>query len=166
LASDYQARDFTFAARDRCDETTEYIRSIRSRDFLFIHNGHPQRPHLQPNAYKDKKHIVNAIRTMHQEGTLPSVCDDLLLSPTRQPEELYHLPTDPWQLTNLALNPDYAAELQRHRQWLKEKLAETDDPPPETAEQYDSDMAEYLKKPNPQVAKNIAQMKKWAAEGK
>jgi hypothetical protein len=31
---------------------------------------------------------------------------------------------------------------------------------------YDSDMAVYLEKGNPDVEKNMAQMKKWAMEGK
>jgi len=31
---------------------------------------------------------------------------------------------------------------------------------------YDSDMAEYLKKPDSAIEANIAQMKRWAAEGK
>ena len=58
LAKDYQPRDAVFAARDRCDETVERIRSVRTDRFLYIRNFHPQRPHLQPNAYKDGKSIV------------------------------------------------------------------------------------------------------------
>jgi hypothetical protein len=45
-------------------------------------------------------------------------------------------------------------------------MRETADKGPESEAMYDSDMAEYLKKPNPEVARNIALMKQWAAEGR
>ena len=67
-----------FAARDRCDETVERLRSVRTDRFLYIRNFHPQRPHLQPNAYKDGKTIVQTLRALHDAGravvceTLPS----------------------------------------------------------------------------------------------
>jgi len=166
FAKDYQPRRHVFAARDRCDETTEKLRSLRTDRFLYIRNGHPQRPHLQPNAYKDGKAIVNSLRAAHEAGTLPSVAEDLLFSPTRPVEELYEYINDRWQVTNLAANPEYRATLEQLRQDLDQKLAATRDPAPETPEQYDSDMAEYLKKKNPVVEANIALMKRWAAEGK
>ena len=166
FAKDYQPRTHAFAARDRCDETTENLRSIRTERFLYIRNGHPQRPHLQPNAYKDGKAILIALRAAHQAGTLPSVSEDLLFRPTRPVEELYDYQQDPYQLTNLAENPDFRSELERHRQLLQQTLTATRDPAPETPAEYDSDMAEYLKKKNPVVEANIALMKKWATEGK
>lgn len=58
FAKDYRTRGPVFAARDRCDETVERIRSVRTDRFLYIRNFHPQRPHLQPNAYNDGKSIV------------------------------------------------------------------------------------------------------------
>jgi hypothetical protein len=45
-------------------------------------------------------------------------------------------------------------------------MDETNDHGPESEKMYDSDMVEYLGKGNPAVEKNIALMKKWAAEGK
>lgn len=166
FAKDYQPRSHVFAARDRCDETTEKIRSLRTDRFLYIRNGHPQRPHLQPNAYKDGKAIVIALRAAHQAGTLPSIAEDLLFSPTRPAEELYQFIDDRWQVTNLAANPQFKETLEHHRQLMDQKLASTRDPAPETAAQYDSEMAEYLKKQNPTVEANIALMKQWEAEGK
>jgi len=166
FAKAYQPRTQVFAARDRCDETTENLRSLRTDRFLYIRNGHPQRPHLQPNAYKDNKAIVQALRSAHQAGTLPSVSEDLLFSPSRPTEELYEYQNDRWQVTNLAANPEFRAILEEHRQLLDPQLITTHDPAPETPAQYDSDMAEYLKRKNPVVEANIALMKKWATEGK
>ena len=68
LAPEYKPREYVFAARDRCDETVERIRSVRSDRFLYIRNFHPLRPHLQPNAYKDGKSIVQMLRACMQQA--------------------------------------------------------------------------------------------------
>ena len=168
LASDYQPRDAVFAARDRCDETVEQIRSVRTGRWLYIRNGYPQRPHLQPNAYKDGKTIVQRLRAMHDEKSLNELQEKLLFSPTRPAEELYDWQADPQQLHNLAGDPNHSGMLQKLRQRLDTWISETGDQgqKPETESRYDSDMASYLGKGNPEVEKNIAQMKKWAKEGK
>ena len=51
----YLSRDVVFAARARCGETVDRIRSVRTEQFKYIRNFHPQRPLLQPNEYKDTK---------------------------------------------------------------------------------------------------------------
>jgi arylsulfatase A-like enzyme len=172
LAKDYAPRDFVFAARDRCDETVERMRSVRSDRFLYIRNFHPQRPHLQPNAYKDGKAIVQTLRALHAAGKLDPLAETLLFSPTRPVEELYEWTTDRWQVKNLAADPAHKATLEKLRARLDRWIVETKDRGPESDTMYDSDMAVYLsspankaKKENP-VAKNITLMKQWASEGK
>ena len=115
LSPAYRPREFVFAARDRCDETVERIRSVRTDRFLYIRNFHPQRPHLQPNAYKDGKSIVQALRALHAAKTLDPLAERLLFSPTRPPEELYEWTTDRWQVRNLAGDPAHRAELEETR---------------------------------------------------
>lgn len=166
FAKDYRPREAAFSARDRCDETIERLRSVRSDRFLYIRNFFPNRPHLQPNAYKDHKAIVIALRAAHEAGTLPSVSEELLFSPTRPAEEFYEYVNDRWQITNLAANPDFKAQLESHRAQLDEWIASSQDKGFESEAMYDSDMAEYLKKDNPEVQRNIALMKQWAKEGK
>jgi len=166
LAPNYVRREEAFSARDRCDETTEKIRSLRTDKFIYIRNYHPERPHLQPCAYKDGKQIVQQLRALHAAGKLPELSEKLLFSPTRPREELYELAADRWQVRNLAEDPAYAAVLAEHRRRLDAKLVATKDPGPESMAMYDSDMKPYVGKGNPEVERNIAQMKKWAAEGK
>ncbi len=166
LASNDVRREEAFSARDRCDETTEKIRSLRTDKFIYIRNYHPERPHLQPCAYKDGKQIVQQLRALHAAGKLPELSEKLLFSPTRPREELYELAADRWQVRNLAEDPAYAAVLAEHRRRLDAKLVATKDPGPESMARYDSDMKPYVGKGNPEVERNIAQMKKWAAEGK
>ncbi len=166
LSADYQSREWAFAARDRCDETTEKIRSIRTPRYLYIRNGHPGRPHLQPNAYKDGKAIVQRLRELHAAKGLPDLSERLLFSPERPAEELYDWGADPWQTRNLAGDPAHQGTLEALRKQMDAVLAATRDPAPESEAAFDSDMKVYLHKPNAEVEANIALMKKWAAEGR
>ena len=177
LATDYQHRDAVFAARDRCDETVDHLRSVRTERYKYIRNFLPQRPALQPCAYKDKKSIVEALRAANEAGTLSVMQKRVLFSPTRPAEELYDLQQDPQELNNLAENPKFTATLKNLRQRLDNWMVQTNDQgrKPETAEMFDSDMKAYvdgLLKRNKEadqvndIVDNIALMKKWAAEGK
>jgi arylsulfatase A-like enzyme len=78
FAPDYVPRDAVFAARDRCDETVDRIRSVRTERFLYIRNYHPRRPLLQPNAYKDGKTILQSLRALHDAGRLAPETERLL----------------------------------------------------------------------------------------
>jgi arylsulfatase A-like enzyme len=166
LARDYQPRDAAFAARDRCDETVDRIRSVRSDRFLYIRNFHPERPLLQPCVYKDGKDIIKTLRAGHAAGTLPPLSEKLLFSPTRPAEELYAYTEDRWQTTNLSGAPEHQATLTKLRDRLDQWIAETKDHGPEPMAMYDSDMDVFLEKPYPNPRENIALMKRWAAEGK
>lgn len=177
LAKDYQYRNAVFSARDRCDETVEHLRSVRTHRFKYIRNFLPERPHLQPCAYKDKKAILVALRTAHEAGTLNDLQENLLFSPTRAPEELYDLQRDPHELNNLADDPKHAGTLKDLRQRLEQWMEETGDRgrKPESPEMYNSDMQVYVdalkaRQQDPahikHIEDNIALMKKWHAEGK
>lgn len=166
LATDYKPRDAVFAARDRCDETVDRLRSVRTDKYLYIRNYYPNRPALQPNAYKDAKSILIAIRDLHNSGNLDSLSDKLLFAPTRPREELYEWTTDRWQVKNRGDDPTHQAMLELLRKRLDQWELETNDHGPESDAMYDSDMAVYVGKGNPVVEKNIRQMKQWAKEGK
>ncbi len=166
FATGYTPRDAAFAARDRCDETVERLRSVRTDRFLYIRNFYPQRPHLQPNAYKDGKSIIKTLRALHEEGKLDGLAERLLFAPTRPPEELYAWTEDRCQTNNLAADPAHRETLESLRTRLDVWMAETRDRGPEPEAMYDSDMAVYVGKGNPAVQKNIALMKQWAKEGK
>ncbi|MCX8496759.1 MAG: sulfatase [Akkermansiaceae bacterium] len=168
LAPDYPHRDAVFSARDRADETVDHIRSVRTERWKYIHNFLPQRPYLQPNAYKDAKPCLIALRAAEAAGQLDGV-QRLIFAKTREPEELYDLESDPWEVHNLANNPAHIKMLQELRAKLNQWMEQTNDQgrTPEPESRYDADMAEYLgRHPNPEVVRNIALMKQWAKEGK
>lgn len=162
FATDYKPRSAVFAARDRCDETVERLRSVRTDRFLYIRNFYPKRPHLQPNAYKDDKSIVQTLRSLHDRGQLSPLTESLLFSPTRPAEELYEWTTDTWQVTNLAEDASHQETLKQLRVQLDQWMIDTNDHGAESDAMYDSDMAVYVGKGNPDVEKNIAIMKQWA----
>ena len=171
LSTTYEPREAIFAARDRCDETVDYLRCLRTDRYKYIRNFLPERPHLQPNRYKDGKDILIALRAAHAAGTLNDT-QERLFAPTRPPEELYDLEADPDELHNLAADPAHREQLLAFRQQLDEWMQATNDHGPESEAMYDSDMDAYR---NPKAAgspreelleRNIALMKQWAAEGK
>jgi len=159
-------RDAVFAARDRCDETVDRIRSVRTDRWLYVRNFHPRRPLLQPNAYKDGKAIVRRLRALHGDGALGELHERLLFAPEREAEELYDHVADPFQLVNLAADPAHAALLGELRGRLADWMAACGDAEGEPEAMYDSDMRVYVGRGNPEVERTIALMKRWAAEGK
>lgn len=171
LAKGYPKRESVFAARDRCDETMEHIRSVRTERFKYIRNYMNQRPHLQPCRYKDEKAIVQKLRELHAAKKLNDVTEKLLFAESRPAEELYDLAADPHEVTNLAADPKHKATLEAMRKKLADWEQTTDDcgRNPEPIAMYDSDMKVYLgggKKDNPELKRNIDLNKTWAKEGK
>lgn len=127
LAKNYHQRAAVFSARDRCDETVDFIRSVRANGYVYIRNYNPWRPHLQPSRYKDGKVIVQRLRELHAAGELTEDQERLLFSATRPAEELYNTREDPSELTNLADSQEHAKQLAHMRQLLDEHLIETRD---------------------------------------
>jgi arylsulfatase A-like enzyme len=173
FAEDYQSRDYDVTARDRCDETVDRIRGVVNQRFKYIRNFYPERPYLQPNAYKDGKEILIRLKELAAAGKLNDA-QMLQMAETRPPEELYDLEQDPWELKNLATDPYYSDTLRKMRGNLQTWIEITGDrgAQPEGA-MYDSDMQVYLdtiQKRRPEraaiIQRNIEQMKKWEAEGK
>jgi len=174
---DYKPREFVVTGRDRCDETVDHIRSVRSGKYLYIRNYLHKRPLLQPCAYKDHKDIIIRLRELHKQGKLNALQERLLFSAERPHEELYDLSSDKYQYQNLASNANMKKQLAAMREMLMQWETETGDrgKTPEPGEMYDSDMAVYIKAmlrsertaDRAEIIKhNISLMKRWAAEGK
>ncbi len=137
FGADYQPRQHVFAARDRCDETVDRIRCVRTTRYKYIRNFVPERPHTQYNQYKDHKQIMITMRELYAQGELDAAQARPFL-PTRPPEELYDLQSDPHELNNLADSRRHRGTLERLRTRLEKWINETRDlgvvPEPELAE--------------------------------
>lgn len=171
LAVGHQPKEAVFAARDRCGEAADRIRSVRSDRFLYIKNFYPLRPHLLPSNYKDGKRIIQRLIELHASQALPPLAEKLLFAPERPPEEFYLHGEDRWQTVNLIESTEYAKEVEQHRKWLSEWISRTGDPGPESTEVYILETEDQMKtnrNPTSREAyrKNSELYLKWAAEGK
>jgi arylsulfatase A-like enzyme len=171
LGEGYSPKEAVFAARDRCGEAADRIRSVRTDKYLYIRNFYPKRPYLMPSNYKDSKVILQRLRELHGEGKLQELSEKLLFAPERPPEELYLYGEDPWQTRNLAGNCDHKDALLKHRKLLDDWMIETNDPGPESPEVYQMEIDDQLKSTrNPksrETYRNNSELyKKWAKEGK
>ncbi len=168
-------REYVVTARDRCDETTDRIRSVRKRNYKYIRNFYPERPYLQPNVYKDNKPWMQHYRDLGAQGKLNQT-QMLQLAETRPEEELYDVSKDKWEINNLAGDPDYREVLRELRADLANWVIESDDQGrmPEPQSMFDSDMKAYSEgkvsrgqiEGDKQLQKNIAILNHWKAEGK
>jgi arylsulfatase A-like enzyme len=126
LAEDYTPREFSFAARDRCDETVDIIRCVRTGRWKYIRNFMSHLPHAQPNQYKDGKAIVQTIRKLHKSGELNELQDRVFQAP-RPVEELYDLENDPYETVNVAEKPEHQQRLKQFRGALYDWMVQTRD---------------------------------------
>lgn len=117
-------REFVATARDRCDQTIDRIRSIRTDRFRFTRNYMLDRVLLQPQ-YRDSRDYVQFLRNSYADGSLDSKLAEIYFG-ERPYEELYDVVADPAQLNNLIDDPKYAAEVTRHRKLLDGWLAKGD----------------------------------------
>lgn len=126
LAKDYLSREMIFSARDRCDETVEIQRCVRTSRYKYIRNFLPHLPHLQNNRYKDGKGIIKNLRALHAEGKLNELNDRFFATP-RPTEELYDLQKDPHETVNLSASPKHAKTVRKLRQAMYEWMESSRD---------------------------------------
>jgi arylsulfatase A-like enzyme len=120
-------RDAIFAARDRCDETVDRIRAVRTARWKYIRNFMPERPYTQQNVYKDTQYPpLQLLRQLRDEGKLTGAAAEFM-SNRRPAEELYDLEADPHELRNLAASPSHAKTLAALRARLETWMRETGD---------------------------------------
>ena len=109
-----EPRQYVFAARDRVDEAYDMIRSVRSKDYLYIRNFYPNEPFHIWVPYLNKMPIMQEMMRLDAEGKL-NPDQKKWMAETRPPEELYDVKADPFQLNNLAENAEYKAVLAEMR---------------------------------------------------
>ncbi len=120
-------RRYVYGGRDRGDETLDRIRTVRDERFRYIRNYYPDRPLLQTNRYKETNYpTIWVMRKLYAGGKLDSV-QAYLLAPTRPREELYDTKNDPYEIHNLAGNPEYTEVQHRLSTVLDEWIEKTGD---------------------------------------
>jgi arylsulfatase A-like enzyme len=127
FAEDFDGCEFVISTRDRCDFTIDRIRSVRSKRFKYIRNFLTDRPYTQ-TTYMDVDGVefVRVMRQLHAENRL-NADQARFFSAERPAEELYDLENDPFELQNLAEDPDYESVRAEYAAILKNWIDETDD---------------------------------------
>ena len=123
----YRERPYVVCGRDRCDETLDTIRCVRTAQYKYIRNFQSFRAHAQHNQYKDRKEFVQRLRRLYEEGALTPLQNKMFTIP-RPVEELYDLEADPHETTNLAEAPEHQETLTGLRETLYAWMADTGDP--------------------------------------
>lgn len=106
--------DYIFPARNRIDDTPDLCRSAVDGRFVYTRVFMPHLPEVKYQKYSDVSDIQSIIRRDYDDGKLNDV-QARLVEPTRPKEYLYDLTADPWEIRNLADDPDYEDHLQRLR---------------------------------------------------
>jgi len=119
--------EYIIAARDRCDETIDRIRCVRTKQYKYIRNFMPERPYTQKNNYKETSYpMLNLMKELHAQGKLTPV-QELFMVPRKPDEELYDLRKDPYEINNLAASPEHKQTLNQMRRILEQWIKDTGD---------------------------------------
>jgi len=118
-----EPRDAVFAARDRVDESYDMIRSVRTKDYLYIRNYYPEKPYPIWIPYLNNMPIFKEMLRLDAEGKLTGP-QRSWMAYNRPPEELYDVKADPFQIKNLINDPSLKLVLadlrKRHKTWTLE----------------------------------------------
>jgi arylsulfatase A-like enzyme len=134
------ARDRVFVERERHANVRQGdlgypARAVRTREFLYIRNFHPERwPAGDPEMWQavgpfgdiDGGPTKDVLLQRRQEAQIAPFF--ALACGKRPAEELYDLASDPYQLTNVVGRPEYAAAHKKLRADLERWMHDTGDP--------------------------------------
>jgi N-sulfoglucosamine sulfohydrolase len=113
-------RDAVFAARDRVDESYDMMRSVRTKNYLYIRNYYPNEPFPIWIPYLSNMPIYKEMLRLDAEGKLTG-SQKSWMAYSRPPEELYDIKADPYQIKNLIDDRSLHQVLEdlrkRHREW-------------------------------------------------
>ena len=110
------APQYAYMFRDRMDERVDMSRAVRDSQFRYIRNYMPHRIYGQ---YLEYLWRAPSMRSW-EAAWLSGICNEVQSRfwNAKPAEELYDTENDPWEVYNLADNPDYSEVLERMREAL------------------------------------------------
>jgi N-sulfoglucosamine sulfohydrolase len=112
-------REYVYATRDRYDEAYDMVRAVRDQRFKYIRNYYPEKPYLLWIPFSHQHPMLQELWRLKLTGQLTEA-QQLFMQNQRPAEELYDCENDPYEMHNLADNPDYEEVLERLRAELDE----------------------------------------------
>ena len=119
-------RKYAFGTADRFDESTDMQRSVLDGRFVYIKNFMPELPLIYRNKYRERIPMNSKLIQMDSQGELDGDASYIFMK-TKEVEELYDLQEDPYEVKNVATNPEYADKLVELRNALSAWQIEIDD---------------------------------------
>ncbi|MFN3192394.1 MAG: sulfatase-like hydrolase/transferase [Aureliella sp.] len=116
---------FIYGFRDRMDERIDMSRAVRSQNFMYIRNFFPQRPQGAYLDYMFQTPTTQIWKRLFDDGKL-NEAQSVFWKP-KPLEELYDLRNDPYQVHNLAHDPELVDELKEHRQAMEDWMIRVND---------------------------------------
>lgn len=119
-------RQYAFTARDRFDESYDMVRSVRDKRYRYVRNYYPNMPQIIWVPYRNQSPVMKELLRLHAEDKLTPE-QEIWFENSRAPEELFDCIEDPYQLNNLAGDPQYDSILVRMRKVLDKWRENTND---------------------------------------
>lgn len=117
--------EYVFMFRGRMDERYDMSRAVRDQKFRYIRNYIPYRVYGQYLEYLFRAPSIRSWQTAFKAGELNPI--QSAFWNTKPAEELYDTENDPWEVNNLANDPEYREVLERMRGAAKDWMLEIKD---------------------------------------
>lgn len=122
---DLAKRDETFSYTNRMDEKYDMVRAVRKGKFKYTRNYEPFNFDGLMNNYRYKQLGYQQWIQFYKEGKLNK--DQSKFFEPKQPEELYNVEVDPYELNDLAKKPEYQDILKDLRGNLNKRVCNMPD---------------------------------------
>ena len=103
-------RAYVHGAADRFDEAYDMIRAVRDHRFKYLRNFQSDRPYYLPLGFREQMPIMKELLRIRDAGEL-STEQSQWFRTTKPQEELFDTQVDPFELNNIASDPQYADKL-------------------------------------------------------
>ena len=119
-------RAYIHSAADRFDEAYDMIRAVRDHRFKYLRNFQTDRPYYLPLGFREQMPIMKELLRIRDAGEL-STEQSQWFRTTKPQEELFDTQVDPFELNNIAGDPQYADKLAELRTEAERWMTEIND---------------------------------------
>jgi N-sulfoglucosamine sulfohydrolase len=117
-----EPREYVYNIRDRMAERPEFIRGVHDQRYLYLRNYRPDLAYGRYASYTQQMPTTQVWLRLAAEGKLTGP-PAIWFEKTKPIEELYDSWADPWNINNLADDPEHADALKRlraeHLRWVR-----------------------------------------------